>query len=579
MNQKTQLLDFQEKTVLQMKTFEELYDGGMLFNSPGLGKTLCCLKMMDSVTLIICPAGLVDNWINEIKQHTDITDDQISNYTGPKRKVELNKRIYITSYHIIGGEWLGKKNLLQHEQNNDKKLKFVKNSLFNESFFERVILDEAHFIRNSTNTTTRAIFDFSNAMSTNAKRWIVTATPIFNSTKDTFSYFKFLNLEGIEDKSSFNRQYGQSMTGIKRLNSLIKKYSIQYKKEVVLPALVKKKEHVMYLEFTAEERTFYDALIEYSRQRMLSLMQKIGELGNEIKELKSLMHNNVMVYILRLKQACDSPMLVLQTMRRLRNVNSFEEATKRLKHFVDTETDCPICYDQEADYTADPCGHRCCKTCWDRMFNARLFKCPKCRGTVDRVKALNEHEPVQLIDQLIENQSAKITKLIEITKDVISKGEKIVIVSQWVSMLNIIRDELKREDELKEICSINLQGNVQMKIRTESIQRFQNDPQVKICFLSLMSSAEGINLTAANHIVVLDQWWNNAKIIQVCDRIHRIGQTREVNVYKLYINSTIEEKIIKRLQTKTIINELLLEKWRESNETDEIDFSKISLIE
>ena len=133
-------------------------------------------------------------------------------------------------------------------------------------------------------------------------------------------------------------------------------------------------------------------------------------------------------------------------------------------------------------------------------------------------------------------------------------------------------------NEIKEIRSINLQGNVQMKIRTESIKQFQTDSRVKICFLSLMSSAEGINLTAANHIVVVDQWWNNAKTLQVCDRIHRIGQTREVNVYKLYIESTIEEKIIKRLQTKTIINELLLEKWQESNEI-EIDFSNMSLIE
>ena len=207
----TQLLDFQEKTVLQMKKFEELYDGGMLFNSPGLGKTLCCLKIINSVTLIICPAGLVDNWINEIKQHTDIKDSQICKYTGPKRTIELNKLIYITSFPVIGRECLGSTRTEPQIGINDaigvngrtepqigigEKIvnKFTKNSLFNESFFDRVIIDEAHFIRNTKNIVTRAIFDMN--LNINVKRWIVTATPIFNSAKDTFSYFRFLQLEG-----------------------------------------------------------------------------------------------------------------------------------------------------------------------------------------------------------------------------------------------------------------------------------------------------------------------------------------------------------------------------------------------
>lgn len=575
----TQLLDFQEKTVLQMKSFEELYDGGMLFNSPGLGKTLCCLQIINSVTLIVCPAGLVDNWINEIKQHTDITDSQISKYTGQKRSVESNKRIYITSYNIIGSEWLGTRKRANKRKEQDLNLKFVKNSLFNEAFFERIILDEAHFIRNSKNISTRAIFDFNDA-NLNMKRWIVTATPIFNSSKDTFSYFRFLHLEGIENKSSFNREYSESIIGIKRLNNLIKKYSIQYKKDVVLPNLAKKKDHPIYLEFTSEERTFYDALIDYSRQRMVTIIQKIDGLGPDFTELKQLMHNNVMLYILRLKQACDSPSLVLTTMNRLKNVNSFAEATQRLTQFNDTDTDCPICYDQEADHAADPCGHRCCKTCWNRIANAQIFKCPKCRSTVDDVRSVKEHSKLNVknvnVDQLMRNRSAKIDKLIEVTKEIINRGEKVVIVSQWVSMLNLIRDAFR--SDLKEIGSINLQGNVPMKIRSESIEQFQKNSDIKICFLSLMSSAEGINLTAANNVVIVDQWWNDAKILQACDRVHRIGQTRQVNVYKLYINSTIEEKILKRLQTKTIINELLLEKWRESNETD-IDLTVTNLFE
>jgi SNF2 family DNA or RNA helicase len=76
-----------------------------------------------------------------------------------------------------------------------------------------------------------------------------------------------------------------------------------------------------------------------------------------------------------------------------------------------------------------------------------------------------------------------------------------------------------------------------------------------------MSSAEGINLTSANHLVLLDSWWNDAKMIQVCDRIHRIGQNKTVNIYKFHIDETIEEKICKRLEQKSKINQLILNKW------------------
>jgi SNF2 family DNA or RNA helicase len=467
---------------------------------------------------------------------------------------------------VIGREWLNDAIGVNGRTEPQIVNKFTKNSLFNESFFDRVIIDEAHFIRNTKNIVTRAIFDIN--FNTNVKRWIVTATPIFNSAKDTFSYFRFLQLEGIEDKRAFNREYSQSIAGMKRLNNLIEKYSIQFKKEIVLKNLPKKQEHPIYLEFTPEERLFYDALIDYSHKRMVSMIEKMERFGPHFTELKKVMHNNVMLYILRLKQACDSPILVLNSMKRLTNVSSFSEAAERLKSFIDPESECPICYDQEADYAADPCGHRCCKTCWDRMFNANLFKCPKCRSFVDLVKPLNADGLQVNLNQFTEQPSAKIEKLIEITKDIVTRGEKIVIVSQWVSMLNLIRDAFSKTQELSEIKSVDLRGDVPMKMRTENIQRFQKDPDVKICFLSLMSSAEGINLTAANHIVVVNQWWNNAKTLQACDRIHRIGQTQRVNVYKLYIRSTIEEKILKRLQSKGFINELLLEKWKESNETD-----------
>ena len=146
-------------------------------------------------------------------------------------------------------------------------------------------------------------------------------------------------------------------------------------------------------------------------------------------------------------------------------------------------------------------------------------------------------------------------KLIEIVDEKLAKNEKVVIVSQWVSFLDIIRKSFTQ------IESISLQGNVPLHTRTELINKFQKCESIKICFISLNSSAEGITLTAANNLILVDHWWAPAKTLQVCERIHRIGQTKDVTIYKLYIKNTIEQKIQKRLVQKDKISKLCLSRW------------------
>ena len=82
-----------------------------------------------------------------------------------------------------------------------------------------------------------------------------------------------------------------------------------------------------------------------------------------------------------------------------------------------------------------------------------------------------------------------------------------------------------------------------------------------------MSSAEGINLTAANNMIILDTWWNQSKMTQVCDRIHRIGQTKNVNIYKLSITgeNSIEQRIISLISKKERLKNLIIKQWNIDN--------------
>lgn len=594
----TETFSFQDETIKRMQHFEMKYDGGMLFNQAGLGKSICALSLIASqqnqqqeqqqrhiVTLILCPAGLVDNWHEEIKKHTDLPDSSIVKYSGSKRrdlKIDENTQIVISSYSIISREYIS-------DANNTK---FQEDSLFGKTKFDRIILDEAHYIRNHKSTLSSAVLYLSSIQSTCVKRWVITATPIFNTINDMYVYFNFLSLEGMDSRSEWTNRISKNITGIKMLNTWVEKYSIKFLKRDVLKDLPPKIENTVMLEFDDLEREFYESLYDYSLTRMSMLLNRIKYLNNEIiktsnrEGIKKVLHGNVMTYILRLKQACNSPWLILKKMERFKNVKHLGEAVTMLNYFKDSlynpnSEECSVCYDAFANTIAVPCGHKCCKGCWDKLFNMGIYSCPTCRNYVSDVKEIKDDLDVDKLNDMLSNLSinddsylklkvsSKIRELIRITNEKIAKSEKIVIVSQWTSFLDIIMEVFNQDAQLKNVKSISLRGEISLKDRTKMINMFQNDnnnKDVKICFLSLGSSAEGINLTSANNLVLADAWWNEAKTSQACDRIHRITQTKQVNIYKFQIHDSIEKNIQKKLQQKSGIAELILKSWNEEVE-------------
>lgn len=556
----TQLKPFQEKTVSWLQNQEHDYDGGLLLNDAGLGKSICLLANIINnplKTLIVCPAGLIDNWVNEIKKHTDISRLCVMKYYGNNRKkIEIKKEqfIFITSYSIVAREFNGSG--------------FETGSLFKKVRFQRIILDEAHYIRNNQSNVHKGIIYLGESYSVNIKKWIVTATPIFNEPNDTFAYFKFLSLEGIDSRRDWTERISKSLDGFHTLNTWIEKYGLSLKKCDVLDELKTKNEMKYKLPFTDIEKEFYEALKEYSHTRMKTLVKRIERLNRKVFEdvdgsMRKILHSNVMVYILRLKQACNSPWLILQCMKRLQGASTMREAVERLKFYNESKTieeECPICYDTVADYIAKPCGHKCCQGCWNRMFNVGIVQCPQCREYVEDIAPIKENKCVQEINLNTEEiSSSKINEIMKITNNVIEKNEKVVIVSQWVSMLDLIRKVF--QEKMKDVKFVSLQGDMPLKNRTQVIQQFENNNEIKVCFVSLMSSAEGINLVSSNHLILVDTWWNNAKMSQVMDRIHRIGQKKDVNIYKLQIENSIEEQIEQLVNKKHKMANLILSKW------------------
>ena len=136
-------------------------------------------------------------------------------------------------------------------------------------------------------------------------------------------------------------------------------------------------------------------------------------------------------------------------------------------------------------------------------------------------------------------ESGKFEQLKVMLEEIISEGHRVLLFSQFVDMLDIVKEWLIKEDIKHEY----LTGST--KDRQEVVERFNSDPTIPIFLISLKAGGTGLNLTGADYVIHYDPWWNPAVEDQATDRAYRIGQTKKVFVYRMITKGTVEEKIQK----------------------------------
>ena len=142
--------------------------------------------------------------------------------------------------------------------------------------------------------------------------------------------------------------------------------------------------------------------------------------------------------------------------------------------------------------------------------------------------------------------SGKLNQCMELVKESLQSGHKVLLFSGYTSMFEIIEYALKKEG----INYLKLTGKTSVKDRFDLIEKFNSDENVKLFLISLKAGGTGINLTSADMVIHYDPWWNLSVENQATDRTHRIGQTKKVQVYKLITKNSIEEKIYDLQQRK-----------------------------
>uniref|UniRef100_A0A453FP50 Helicase-like transcription factor CHR28 n=1 Tax=Aegilops tauschii subsp. strangulata TaxID=200361 RepID=A0A453FP50_AEGTS len=462
----------------------------------------------------------------------------------------------------------------------------------------RVILDEAQSIKNYRTNVAGSCWNLRAK-----RRWCLSGTPIQNAVEDLFSYFKFLRYEPYCEYKHFCTMIKMPISrnpvnGYKKLQVVLKTVMLRRTKATMLDgkpiiSLPPKTISLKAVNFTSEERAFYNTLEAESRAQF-----KVYAAAGTVRQN----YVNILLMLLRLRQACDHPHLVKghesSWTSSLESANKLpmERKQELLVCLQSCSAICALCNDAPEDAVVTTCGHVFCNQCILEQLTGDDSICPvsSCRvrlnatslfsrGTLEfsLCKSTSESQSNDSCTEIVhtENQtgidssyaSSKVRAALDIilslpkidpTQSSDSKKtiglasentngmsseyadtkttEKAIVFSQWTRMLDLLEVHLKASH----VTYRRLDGTMSVAAREKAVNDFKTVPEVSVMIMSLKAASLGLNMVAACHVLMLDLWWNPTTEDQAVDRAHRIGQTRPVTVSRLTVKDTVEDRIL-----------------------------------
>lgn len=529
--------------------------GGILADDMGLGKTLTMISLVLSTTercqnigdseisdfeeddwrpilkrnkngnlpagktLVVCPASLLAQWQNEVHKHCRKNLLRTKIYHGANRESQSSELtpfdIVITTYHIVARGIAPSK----------CPLRSIK--------WQRVILDEAHIIRNHKTTFCQSVC----GLKAN-KKWALTGTPIQNKALDMYSILKFLQCAPFDDLKVWQSVVREnSDSGHKRVATLMKAVMLRRTKiELMAKGLIEplpdKNIETIHFDLDENEREVYDKLLAYSQTLLAEFLRQQQEkinggrlgtytigagpswkptsgrdfsrevlqyLAKSTKELQNHKMIYILVLILRLRQVCCHASLVNAEL----NKEEYEHVGLQ-ENALDDKSSVKKMKEKLGDKG----------------------------GSV-----LSSENPVFERKRV----SSKMKKILKKVKEILDKDEKLIIVSQWTGYLDIVAEHL---EDVEDATWAKFTGAVNVRDRQDVVEDFNNElSDPKILLLSLTAGGVGLNLVGGNHMLLIDIHWNPQLEGQCQDRIYRFGQKKNVWIYKFICNDSIEEKV------------------------------------
>ncbi|XP_071988477.1 transcription termination factor 2-like [Engystomops pustulosus] len=543
--------------------------GGILADDMGLGKTLTMIALILSQkqrqkvekteekrleswisrtdsslvasrgTLIICPASLVHHWKKEVEKRVSEGRLTVYLYHGANRDKDCQRLaqydIVVTTYSLVSKEIPAKKEEGDAPaQDQDLEDRAASSPLLRVAW-ARIILDEAHNIKNPKVQTSIAVCKLRAGA-----RWAVTGTPIQNNLLDLYSLLRFLRCSPFDEYKLWKSQVDNgSRKGGERLTILTKSLLLRRTKEQLdhkgrpLVELPQRRCERHELKLSSQEQAVYDVIFARSKSTLQNYLKRheggapsaprpadnpfdrvAREFGSSPGDVSAPAQGSSTVHILslllRLRQCCCHLSLLKTTLDQLELKN--EGLTLTLEEQLNALTLCDL-------QTSDP---KSTVSLNGTNFQAELFESDSGSTKVD----------------------ALLSELKSITSS--SVPQKSVIVSQWTSMLKIVAVHLKRMG----ISYATIDGSINPKLRMDVVEEFNNNPRgPQVMLVSLCAGGVGLNLIGGNHLFLMDMHWNPALEDQACDRIYRVGQRKDVVIHRFVCQGTVEEKIT-QLQEK-----------------------------
>ncbi|KAK0701293.1 SNF2 family N-terminal domain-containing protein [Lasiosphaeris hirsuta] len=528
--------------------------GGILADDMGLGKSLVILSIVAGCldranafslgttnegatpliraksTLVIAPSSLLlDTWIQEIRDHTNLGSLTFYKHHGQgrnddeRRKELLKSDIVLSTYATVAAD------IRQG------------NGIFTRIIWFRVVLDEAHEIRNRSTKQCQAIVSIQ-AM----HRWCLTGTPIQNSVEDLGALVSFLHLPILQNATTFRKYVAtpsasESRERFRNLRLLLQSICLRRTKELLrLPETL---EEIRWVEFSTSERQEYDNIHLQCRRKIDIVVS-----GHKKERVNCILLES----LLKLRLYCNNGTPKDQSISALpSNFNRDPDETPSYLQ-QDDDTSCAFCSgpiysmgdpeEPDGGVLLFGCTHRACRDCIWR-YHAEETRCPVCSPgsaeghtpfLIPAANLLSEHENVT--SALINTRYP--SKLLAFLEDISAQqSQKSIVFSSWKKTLDLI-SELLESRGIQFSC---IHGSLPINKRLSTLKDFREQSDAKVLLMTLGTGAVGLNLAVATRIYLMEPQWNPSIELQAVGRAHRLGQQDQVTIVRYIMKGTVED--------------------------------------
>ena len=590
------LLPFQREGLYWLQSQERSeWRGGLLADEMGMGKTIQMVSLLvadpQRPNLVVAPTVAILQWRNEMQKYAPHL--KVVVWHGAQRTQDAAQLaeadVVMTSYSVLENAYRK-----MHHGFQRRGRRVTEPSLIHGIAWRRVILDEAHHIKERTTNTAKSAFALRSDF-----HWCLSGTPLQNRVGELYSMIRFLGgdpfsyyfcrececkshqwrftgnrrCDGCGHKPMSHISFwnffilrpiqrdgteeGDGRDAFVHLRLLLDRIMLRRTKleradDMGLPP---RTVQVRRDTFNDEEEELYQSLYTSTTRKFSTYLDQGTVLNN---------YSNIFSLLTRMRQMANHPDLVLRS-------NTGARAGLVESEEVNV---CKLCTEEAEDAIRSRCHHVFCRACirqylesveGDPDETARRADvtpdCPYCHAVLSidlEQPALEPPAPVpgetqrqgilSRLDLSRWRSSTKIEALVEeltLLRELPDRSVKSLVFSQFVNFLDLIAFRLQRAGF--RIC--RLEGNMTPEARDRTIKHFMENPGVTVFLVSLKAGGVALNLTEASRVYLMDPWWNPAVEVQAMDRIHRLGQHRPIVVKRMIIENSIESRIIE-LQNK-----------------------------